>query len=458
MGLFNRLNLSKGKCSTVRTGSKSCSCNVITYINHLCFSKLTEPHVCKRIFIFDRSVEMGETTKILVCGGGNGAHCLAATASALPGVEVNVLTLFKDEAQRWSNVLGNDSIIVNATYNDGHTSEIRGKPKLITKDAMKAMEGVNVIFFVVPAFAHQQYFDELGPYIKPNTVLIGMPGQAGFEFQALKNLKQAAPTCAVISLESLPWACRILEFGKKVQILGFKDVLGASVIPGKGSYRQQPLQIVQSILGEKPLVKPTQNYIAVNLMAKSIIHPPLMYGQWRNWDGVALKESPLFYQGVDDEQADLLSKVSGEVVATASAIHKQRNDLDMSEVIHIYDWYSIYYRDQVSDNTSLKTCMVTNKAYNGLLHPMKKTDKGLVPDFTYRYTAEDIPYGLVVMKGIAECVGVKTPTIDTIVTWAQEKLGKEYLVGDALKGKDVNLSRAPQAFGFKTLEDLCSML
>jgi hypothetical protein len=211
-------------------------------------------------------------------------------------------------------------------------------------------------------------------------------------------------------------------------------------------------------MGQKPQLKPTQNYLAVNLMAKSIIHPPVIYGKWRNWDGKPVPEAPLFYQGVDDEQADFLSKVSDEVVATAKEIQNQRKELDMSEVIHIYDWYKLYYCDQVSDNSSLKSCMLTNKAYNGLLHPMKKVDGGFVPDFSYRYIAEDIPFGLVVMKGIAECAGVKTPTIDTVIAWGQEKLGKEYVVGSKLTGKDVVSTRAPQAYGFKTLKELCDML
>lgn len=401
---------------------------------------------------------MGESTTILICGGGNGAHTLACIASSLPGVNVNVLTLFPDEATRWTEALSDECLVADAIFSDGSNGEIRGKPNLITNDPQKAMAGVNVIFFVVPAFAHQNYFDEIAKYIKPNTVIIGMPGQAGFEFQAMKCLKQSATMCAIIGLESLPWACRILEFGKKVQILGFKDVLGASVIPGHGSFGTQPLQIVQTILGAKPVLKPIQNYIAVTLMAKSIIHPPVMYGRWRKWDGGALKESPLFYQGVDDEQAGLLSKVSDEVVGTAKEIQNRRNDLDMSEVIHIFDWFKIYYCNQITDKSSLKTCMVTNQAYNGLVHPMKKTEDGMVPDFSYRYIAEDIPFGLVVMKGIAECVGVKTPTIDTVITWGQQKLGKEYLVGSELKGKDVNLTRAPQAFGYRTLDDLCSVL
>ena len=401
---------------------------------------------------------MEKPTRILVCGGGNGAHTLAGLASALKNVEVNVLTLYADEAQRWTNALGADKIVIDVHYNDGTQGELSGKPRIITNDPGVAMENVEAIFFVVPAFAHMQYLDALAPHIKPNTIIIGMPGQAGFEFQVLKHLNNSASLCAIISLESLPWACRILEFGRKVQILGFKDVLGASVILGKGKYSLPPLEYAQIVMGEKPVLKATHNYLAVNLMAKSIIHPPVLYGKWRNWDGVPLAEPPLFYQGVDEIQAEFLTKVGDEVLATAKAIQKQRSDLDMSEVISIYDWYKLYYHQQISDSSSLQQCMRTNKAYNGLIHPMKKVDNGYVPDFAYRYTAEDIPYGLVVMKGIADCVGVKTPMMDEIIAWAQKKLGKEYIVGSELKGKDMNLTRAPQAFGFKTLDDLCNVL
>ena len=67
---------------------------------------------------------------------------------------------------------------------------------------------------------------------------------------------------------------------------------------------------------------------------------------------------------------------------------------------------------------------------------------------------EDVPYGLVVIRGIAEIVGVKTPDIDKVLTWCQEKMGKEYLVNSKLQGKDVWLSRAPQRYGYATLESI----
>ena len=84
---------------------------------------------------------------------------------------------------------------------------------------------------------------------------------------------------------------------------------------------------------------------------------------------------------------------------------------------------------------------------------MKETaDGSFVPDFYHRYLTEDVPYGLAVIRGIAEIVQVETPTIDKVLLWAQEKVGKEYLVGSKLEGKDVPSTRAPQRYGLITLD------
>ena len=113
------------------------------------------------------------------------------------------------------------------------------------------------------------------------------------------------------------------------------------------------------------------------------------------------------------------------------------------------------YSHDISDKTSLYTAIQTNAAYQGLKHPVKTTEDGkFVPDFTYRYMTEDIPCGLVVIRGIAEIVGVKTPNIDKVLIWCQKKMGKEYLVNSKLQGKDVSSSRAPQRYGFTTLESM----
>lgn len=54
---------------------------------------------------------------------------------------------------------------------------------------------------------------------------------------------------------------------------------------------------------------------------------------------------------------------------------------------------------------------------------MKQLENGrYAPDFTYRYLTEDVPHGLVAMKGIAELLSVPTPHFDKIIVWAQHKM------------------------------------
>ena len=69
--------------------------------------------------------------RALVCGGGNGAHCLAGLGASRPDTEIRVLTLFADEAERWTQAMeGHDfSVICYAAGVDPVT--ITGKPTMV---------------------------------------------------------------------------------------------------------------------------------------------------------------------------------------------------------------------------------------------------------------------------------------------------------------------------------------
>ena len=92
---------------------------------------------------------------------------------------------------------------------------------------------------------------------------------------------------------------------------------------------------------------------------------------------------------------------------------------------------------------------------------MKESSGQWVPDFSYRYLAEDVPFAFAITKGLAEILGVPTPGSDIVLAWSQEKLGKEYIVkvGNEykLQGKDVPSTRSPQAYGMNSLEQLLAM-
>ena len=64
------------------------------------------------------------------------------------------------------------------------------------------------------------------------------------------------------------------------------------------------------------------------------------------------------------------------------------------------------------------------------------------PDFKNRYFTEDLPCGMIVIRGIAELAGVATPMMDEIILWCQSHMGKEYLKDGKVKGKDVKETRS----------------
>lgn len=394
---------------------------------------------------------------VLILGAGNAAHVTAGLTASRENTEARILTLFKDEAERWTKVMGDEGLTINLHESVGDVT-VKSKPALITKNPAEAIEGAHMIIFCVPAFTHQGYFEAMEPYIKPNTILVGFPGQPGFEFQCLDILKDKGKKCPILNFESLPWACRINEFGKSATVLGLKVHLQGSILKGNSNPDKDPCEVLQAVIGPETKLDVGKHYLAPILDTKSIVHPPIMYAKWRDWDGRHLSEKPLFYQGLDETQIKYLSGISDECVAAARAITAKRPDIDLSGVVHLQDCYRVDYKDTIGDPTSLFTIMKSNSAYDGLVHPMvDEPDGKFSPNFRYRYLVEDVPDGIVVTKGIALIAGVPTPYHDEVLAWCQKKLGKEYLVGTDLTGKDIKDTRCPQKYGYNTIEDLLSI-
>merc|ERR1719389_1496112 len=146
-----------------------------------------------------------------------------------------------------------------------------------------------------------------------------------------------------------------------------------------------------------------------------------MYGRWSpeaGWDGKPVAEKPLFYQGVDDFTAGVLTGISDEGQATARKMESMVPGPDLGDAATIYDWYMACYSDQIEDSSTLKLAM----------NPCKEEEGGFMPDLKYRYLSEDVPTGLCFSKGLAEILEVPSPTMDKVMMWAQECIGLEIMV------------------------------
>ena len=245
---------------------------------------------------------MGDESKkgltVLVCGGGNAAQ--VATSMFASRYETYAISLYADEAAKWKkHMMGgrwHDKVEgMELTLDTG--KKLISTPTDISNDPSLSGKA-DVIILAVPSFAHGQYFEAFYPYIKPGTIVACMPARSGGDILFASKMKEKADSLAFVGFETLPWACRFTEWGKRATILGTKGQILAAVTPETESTRA--IATLQGLLGVYPAIEKSPNNLGISLRNPGqVIHPGVMYGRWcsEKWDGKPLAEKPLFYQG-----------------------------------------------------------------------------------------------------------------------------------------------------------------
>jgi hypothetical protein len=385
--------------------------------------------------------------QITICGGGNAAHTLAGLLGSRPDLSVFIYAPFQDETERWQvGLQKNNGILVRSPG-----GEVLGRPAAVSRDPDQAVRGSQLILLALPAFAHEHILRQIVDYLSPGAWVGALPARAGFDICAREVLKERFSQITLFGLQTLPWACRIQEYGGCVSILGTKAQVDLAAFPAK--LAPDVSTKISELLGVA--LSPISNFLSLTLAdTGQIIHPGIMYGLFHRWKGQVYSEPRVFYQAVDEEVGGILQKMSQEAQALRNTLQRTYPGLNLTAVRSIGDWLQRSYPTSIQDSSTLHSSFATNRSYTGLLAPMRRSQKGFTPDFQSRYLSEDVPYGLLVMRGIAELAGVATPQIDHVISWAQDRLGKQYLVEHKLTGADISLTRSPQRYGYKSLDQL----
>jgi hypothetical protein len=386
--------------------------------------------------------------KITICGAGNAAQTLIALLVARGEHSVIVYAPLADEAERL-RICAQSGIEVRMPVGDLHC----GRPALVTADAVLAADA-DLILMALPAFAHESVLRTLAPHLPPHVWIGALPARGGFDWMAEQVLGRDRGERVIFGLQTLPWACRILEWGRRVDVLGVKHEVDLAVWPSTRA--EDVAQTLSALIGVA--LQPISGFLALTLAnTGQIIHPGIMYGLFHRWDGrpFTAADAPLFYGGVNQPCVDIMQAISDEIQQICRALEVGDPHLDLSGVLPVETWLHRAYAGQIEDRSSLRAAFNTNRAYAGLSAPVTAIDDDrCVPAFHSRYLSEDIPYGLLVSRGIAELIGVATPAMDRVIHWAQERLGCEYLIDGRVAGRDLKMSRAPQRYEMKEIKQL----
>jgi len=388
---------------------------------------------------------------ITVCGGGNAAHAMIPIIRNHFFGKINLFLPFGDEANHFQKLI-DEKKYLTATIGE---KEIYGRPDKVNKFAKDVCKEADLILMPLPAFAHEQTLLQIVPFLKEEAIIGAIPARSGFEYVALKILKDnKKKKVKIFGMQTLPWACRIKEYATKVNILGKKRSVGMAAFPHK--ITPELAFFLSRIFDLK--IEPLPNMLTLTLAnVGQIIHPGIMYGLFKGKEQITYQKEtiPLFYQGVTKEIAKTLKEMSDEILILTEKIKALDKNVNLDYVLGLKDWLLYSYKDSIADKSTLRSCFVTNRAYQGLRAPMKKiNDDYFLPDFQARYLTEDVPYGLVVTKAIAQLAKVDMPIIDEVILTISKWIGKEYIKGVYLEGKDIKDTRIPQNYGIDNLEEI----
>lgn len=204
--------------------------------------------------------------------------------------------------------------------------------------------------------------------------------------------------------------------------------------------------------------KTLPNFLCLTLTpSNQIIHPGRYYGIFKDWDGKKVyqqKDIPLLYEGMDDFSADQMQYLSDELQSIKKAIEKKYPKIDLSSVKDLGQRIIEQYGVEVKDTSSLCKIFSSNKGYNGCKTPVVQVEGGVIPNLQSRFFIEDIPFGLCILRNLADLVGVEVPYMNKFIIWHQELMGKEYLVDGKLNEKLISETGAPIRYGIKNLDSL----
>ena len=385
---------------------------------------------------------------LTICGSGNGAHALTVVASQNLDADIDWLVGSQERAE-----LLRRGRTGGRPRSTGAITAAAHRIRTISADPSEVIPAADMILIVVPAFAHAAVLRRIAPFVAPTAAIGCLPARGGFEFDATSLL--AGHTGPIFGLQTLPWSTRVTVPGETVHIGAVKQQVVLAALPTEAG----PAIAAQLSRAVGTRVVASGGFLGLTLgNPGQSIHPGLMYGHFRDWHGAEYAEAevPLLYAQASDEIGAVVEALSAEAEAVARELDAQSSGrFELADaVVPIHDWLRTVYGNVTTNTESVGSCFRTGPIQARRAPTIEVAPGRYVPNFTYRYVSEDVPFGLVATRALAALAGVDTPMIDEVIGWAQSVLDTEYLIGSGLTGVDAWALPLPQNHGISAVGDL----
>jgi len=316
---------------------------------------------------------------VAVLGGGHGAHAMAADLASR-GFSVNLFEM-PEFRHRLRELF--DTQTVRAT------DLIEGSFKLnkVTSDIGEALDDVDYILVVTPAFAHESYARLLKGRVSSDQVIVVYPG--AFASLLFRTVFGDADCPVVAEANNLPYDTR-LTGPATVAIYGHNKVNVAFMPAAKGP------ELIDDLRHIHPYERVYSDVLEAGL---SIVNPAVHSGPCllsvTAIENSAKRPFFLYEHGVTPASSRLNVQIDRERKAIGRELGYELTAIeDFSGLREGYTWQELYM--SIHGNIALTPISGPH-------------------DIDSRYFTEDAPYGLVPWSHIARAIGVATPVIDSIV-------------------------------------------
>lgn len=378
--------------------------------------------------------------KIVICGSGPGAHALASKIHQTGKyTQVILLELKKDSIDRQMKI----------QWPDGQVTTLNGCS--IMSDPSLAIPNATTILLCNPSNSYPLLLKEIAKYVTSATKLIaGIPGVCAFDWMVREAFAGKEKSFTIAATESLPFIAK-READNLIKVHAYKQILHLASYSFDKSEGDKKAEL--EALLEIPLRK-LDLFLSLTLLNPGAkVHPLLFLESLKHVDKVA--ERNIFELG--NEGAARLEKVEQEVSLIAHSL-AQESGLTIYPVLSLKQWFTDCYQSLLGDNTSVQSCLSTHPVYASLkenfLEGIQSTASDSSKRKKSRYLTEEIPYGLLCLKGLAELVNLETPTIDGVIEECQVHLDKKYIESGKLIQNNLEDTASPQRFGMTVLSKL----
>lgn len=336
--------------------------------------------------------EEPDSPRFCVLGAGPGGMAMAGHL-ALMGRKVNLFTRNPD---RLSPVIARGGIDV--------TGEVHGLAKLdvVTTDPEKAIEHAEVLMIVVPATAHRNIAQIIGPYVRDGQIILLNPGRTGGALEFAQVLQTVNPGVRpyLAEAQTLLYASRLTNPGQ-VHIFGIKNSVALAALPA-----YQTADILPIIRTALPQFVPGDNVLKTGLdNIGAVFHPTItLLNSARIEDTNG--DFQFYLEGVTPAVASILEAIDQERVAVAAALGIRANTAR--------EWLYLAYN---AAGKTLIEAMRANPGYRGI---------NAASTVHHRYISEDVPASLVPIASIGEMLGVRTPAMKSVIYLASIMHGVDY--------------------------------